>query len=365
MKLGSISRTSLLTVLVLAAPAQGAQCPTVKRVQNYTNGPMMMSGWCEELAGEGEAALFSTIPVEDLPVQIVRIGIGWRATTPGITTTEAAIQILGVDPLGMFVDPPALYSLSNPVFVDGQINVFDVSSASTPWIIGAQPFTLWVKSNGTSCEAGSMAHDADGCTPNKNRFRAVSFPFLHQWHESCVTVGGDAVVWVEYVSLNDCPTGTQSCFGDGSGAPCPCGNTGAVGRGCDNSVATGGGRLEAHGAASAASDSLQLRARFLPPTSSALFFQGTSQVAGGAGAPFGDGLRCVSGSTIRLGTNFATGGAVDFGYGVVGDPWISVAGAIPPTGGTREYQVWYRNAPAFCTSATYNLTNGTSVVWTP
>lgn len=365
MKLGPISLANLLAVLIFATPTEAAQCPTVKRVQNYTNGPLMMSGWCEELAGEGEAALFSTIPAEDLPVQLVRLGIGWRATTPGITTTEAAIQILGVDPLGMSVDPPALYSITNPVFVDDQINVFDVSNATPPWIVDAQPFAVWVKSNGTSCEAGSMAHDGDGCTPNKNRFRAVSFPFFHQWHESCVTVGGDAVVWIEYVSLNDCPTGTTYCFGDGTGAMCPCGNDGLAGRGCDNSVATGGGRLEAHGTPSVVDDSMQLRARHLPPTSSALFFQGTTQLAGGAGAAFGDGLRCVSGSTIRLGTNFATGGAVDFGYGVSGDPRVSVVGAIPPAGGTREYQAWYRNAPVFCTAATYNLTNGASVVWSP
>jgi len=32
----------------------------------------------------------------------------------------------------------------------------------------------------------------------------------------------------------------------------------------------------------------------------------------------------------------------------------------------RIYQVWYRNAaPAFCTSATFNLSNGWQVHWLP
>jgi hypothetical protein len=29
------------------------------------------------------------------------------------------------------------------------------------------------------------------------------------------------------------------------------------------------------------------------------------------------------------------------------------------------YQVWYRNASAFCTPATFNLTNGLRVTWVP
>jgi len=36
--------------------------------------------------------------------------------------------------------------------------------------------------------------------------------------------------------------------------------------------------------------------------SSALYFQGTTQMAGGAGIAFGDGLRCAGGSIVRLGT---------------------------------------------------------------
>jgi hypothetical protein len=32
---------------------------------------------------------------------------------------------------------------------------------------------------------------------------------------------------------------------------------------------------------------------------------------------------------------------------------------------TRVYQAWFRNAAAFCTPATFNLTNGVAVEWVP
>jgi hypothetical protein len=51
-------------------------------------------------------------------------------------------------------------------------------------------------------------------------------------------------------------------------------------------------------------------------------------------------------------------------YPEPGDPSVSVKGLVT-TPGTREYQVWYRNAATFCTTSTFNLTNGLSVSWTP
>jgi hypothetical protein len=42
-----------------------------------------------------------------------------------------------------------------------------------------------------------------------------------------------------------------------------------------------------------------------------------------------------------------------------------VQGQVVATG-SRYYQAWFRNAdPTFCTSATFNLTNGREVVWAP
>jgi hypothetical protein len=90
-----------------------------------------------------------------------------------------------------------------------------------------------------------------------------------------------------------------------------------------------------------------------------LFFQGTQQT----GATFGDGLRCASGTLVRLGTGNAIGGIAS--HPRTGDPAISVRGGIAQAGQVRHYQAWYRNAAAFCTASTFNLTNGLSATWQP
>jgi hypothetical protein len=154
---------------------------------------------------------------------------------------------------------------------------------------------------------------------------------------------------------------TTFCSGDGSATACPCGNAGAAGRGCANSVNAAGALLSASGTASIASDSFLLGGSGMP-NSSALYFQGTAQQSGGLGIAFGDGLRCAGGSVIRLGTKFNTAGASQYPGG--GDPTVSVRGLVVSPG-TRTYQVWYRNAAAFCTVSTFNLTNGIEATWVP
>jgi hypothetical protein len=47
-----------------------------------------------------------------------------------------------------------------------------------------------------------------------------------------------------------------------------------------------------------------------------------------------------------------------------GDQLVSIQGSVA-AGDVRRYQCWYRNAAAFCTAATYNLTNGLEATWTP
>ena len=64
-----------------------------------------------------------------------------------------------------------------------------------------------------------------------------------------------------------------------------------------------------------------------------------------------------------LGTKTNSGGASQ--YPVAGDQSVSVRG-LDSAGDVRTYQCWYRNSdPTFCTSATFNLTNGAQVTWTP
>jgi len=152
------------------------------------------------------------------------------------------------------------------------------------------------------------------------------------------------------------PTGTPFC----SASPlCPCGNIGAPGNGCGNNVFATGGNLAATGVASVSADSVVLTGTQMP-NGPCLYFQGTTQVA----VPFGDGVRCVAGAAIRIGIKFNVGNTSSYPVGV--DPPLSVAGGVPAVGGIRHYQCWYRDAnPTYCTIATFNLTNGLTIGWTP
>jgi hypothetical protein len=154
-------------------------------------------------------------------------------------------------------------------------------------------------------------------------------------------------------------TSGSFCFGDGSGAACPCGNTGGAQRGCASSDNILGARLTLlSGSTSTQNDTAVLGATSMPPGTACLFFQGTTLDAGTA---FGDGLLCATGTITRLAVKFAPTGSVTLP--APGDPSLSVMGGIPTNGGQRSYQVWYRDSAAFCTSATYNLTNGHFVNW--
>jgi hypothetical protein len=167
---------------------------------------------------------------------------------------------------------------------------------------------------------------------------------------SPVSVPAAASLWTAY------------CFGDGSGTACPCANDSlpGSGAGCLNSHGTGG-TLSAGGVASVSADSFVLHGAQMP-NSSALYFQGTTQQAGGAGVLLGDGLLCAGGTLIRFGVKANSGGASQ--YPQAGDVPISVKGLVN-AGDTHTYQVWYRDPASFCTSFTYNLTPGVQVTWAP
>jgi hypothetical protein len=169
-------------------------------------------------------------------------------------------------------------------------------------------------------------------------------------------------VWIN--QLFGAPTITSYCPGDGSGAACPCANNSAVGdgEGCLDSFGLGG-KLELAGIGRVSNDTLKMNGSRMPNGGPSLYFEGTTSMAGGAGIGFGDGLLCVNGTIIRLGVKFNTGtGTSTYPGGV--DPLLSVSGVVL-AGDTRTYQIWYRDAAAFCSAATYNLTNGMQCVWAP
>jgi len=159
------------------------------------------------------------------------------------------------------------------------------------------------------------------------------------------------------------------CSGDGSGPACPCGNTGAAGRGCQNSSSTGGALLAGTGNPSLGTDTLLLTVSDERPVSLTIFWQG-STLSGGA--TFGDGVGCFSNPGLRrLYSKDAVGGTAASPQGAelsvsarsaaLGDPLSA--------GDTRVYHTFYRDgAGAFCpppTGSTYNTSNGVAVLWGP
>jgi len=157
------------------------------------------------------------------------------------------------------------------------------------------------------------------------------------------------------------------CFGDGTGAPCPCGNSGAAGRGCQNSASTGGAVLTAAGAVSVAGDTLIFTSTGELPTALSIFLQGRAEISP---TIYGDGVRCVGDTLKRLYVKTAAGGIARAPEGP--DPSVSsrsaAAGDAFPAGASRYYQTYYRDAnAAFCPQPpgnTWNVSNGIAVVWT-
>ncbi|MFN0243724.1 MAG: thrombospondin type 3 repeat-containing protein [Planctomycetota bacterium] len=159
---------------------------------------------------------------------------------------------------------------------------------------------------------------------------------------------------------DECETngGTPFCFGYSG---CPCGNNSVNGSqaGCLNSAGNAG-KLVGVGTTSVSSDTLSLNVSGLQGPTFTKWFQATARF----GTPFGDGKLCITGPLVRLGEHLANN-AGQASYPVGGDLSVSVKGMIPPAGGVRVYQAWYRNAVPFCAPDTFNTTNGLSVVWIP
>jgi len=162
------------------------------------------------------------------------------------------------------------------------------------------------------------------------------------------------------------PSSVPFCSGDGASlehtTTCPCGNSGASGRGCANSVHPAGALLIASG--TAAADDVQLQAWDMPGTSLALFLQHDSTGDG----LFHDGVLCASGNLTRLRARGAVGGAASFpDLAFPSDATLTLSqrgGVTPGSGARRYYSTFYRNASStFCPPATANVTNGWLVDW--
>ncbi|MBI5363899.1 MAG: hypothetical protein HZA53_12020 [Planctomycetes bacterium] len=142
------------------------------------------------------------------------------------------------------------------------------------------------------------------------------------------------------------------------GSACPCFNNPTAGTwvGCRSSIVTGG-RLRASGSQSIAAATLTLQGAQMP-NANALYLAGTAS----ANSVLGDGIFCIGGTIVRLGTKLNAAGASQFPD--VGQ--VPIATRVSAVAGQTSYfTIWYRNSAAFCTPATFNDTNGWRVTWTP
>jgi hypothetical protein len=162
------------------------------------------------------------------------------------------------------------------------------------------------------------------------------------------------------------PPHVSFCFGDTSSGPCPCGNFGMFGHGCQNSAGTGGASLSASGAASLSADTVALSSQGQLATTLSIVIQGNVTISP---TNFGDGLRCAGGTLKRLYTKHATGGVIIVPQ--AGEPSISARSAALNhpigVGQNRDYQVYYRDGnPSFCPApagSTFNSTGAVAITW--
>jgi len=146
--------------------------------------------------------------------------------------------------------------------------------------------------------------------------------------------------------------GTE-CFGDGTGATCPCFNFGSPGAGCQGSSLTGA-ELSASGRAYAELDLLSLSVSGSTPGAPGILFRGSALPSGGT--PLGDGLLCLA-PERRFGVRFA-----DASGRVLIDPGLAVEDAAAAPGATLRYQWWYRDPGGDCGGG-FNLSNALIVRW--
>ncbi|MBK7876501.1 MAG: hypothetical protein IPJ77_12260 [Planctomycetes bacterium] len=158
------------------------------------------------------------------------------------------------------------------------------------------------------------------------------------------------------------PPGVRFCAGDGADpavtVDCPCGNFGLAGNGCANSVNANGAALDLGG--HVATDDVTLLGTGMPATASCIYLQGTQLEL----ETFGDGVRCLGGTLLRMRTKSNVAGASQFPDSTDTVTLSQRGGVAVGSGATRYYQTYYRNSAAqFCPPETFNVTNGAVVVW--
>ena len=353
--------SSIVSSLVLTAAATSAGT----QVHTFTlTSPVLSSPWATTVAvPRFDPALGHLTQVRITVSSSLSGSLGFENTgaTPTTATFNAGTNsIVGIPGMfGILTNPAAEVCCTNLPAFDGTLDYAGASGRTNTFThatgtgIPSWTYTIFGpygvdRFRGPQGAAGTIDFEANvsaGVITNLGANLSATAQFSY-----------NGTVTVEYLFET---TFTPICNGDSTqlwGA-CPCGNFGALGRGCANSVDASGAVTTASGTASIGADTLLLTASSMP-NSNAIFLQGDELTD--AATPFGDGIRCVDGNLIRLGTSAIAAGSASYPSPV--QLPIAVRGGVTVPG-TRYYQTYYRNAAAFCTPATFNVSNGVAVHW--
>ena len=245
---------------------------------------------------------------------------------------------------------------------------------------------LALRNDGTLVTWGYELHDILANTPTENNFVQVSIGYhITGSTNYALRTDGSIFAWGLFnsgqvsgvpqgtgfsrvegggyhaLALHPEASGNAFCFGDGSGATCPCNATGGSGQGCANSSGTDGATLQAAGYASLTADSFQFTVHGLPNNKPGMLLRSNTALAGGSGSPLGDGLFCSSGLVARSQVQLSLGGSTTFTH-FQGLPfgWSSYG-----LNTTTNYQCWYRDQSNLCSGDGFNFSNAWTVTWLP
>jgi hypothetical protein len=343
----------------------------------------VIQGLCE---GEAAGCVFNVTAV-GTTVKVKSAAIGY-VQAGGVNGTPAAVNLKIYDgitfPGGIPALGPQVFDFSSATggligVTSSGINSIDLSQFDIPITSGKAVITWWMEIQTVgSCAQGhpaNFATDYPTGAANCNVQQKNLIYILGQgWRDaSTASVQGFTLCplyyagnWLIRACMEPAGSTVAFCFGDGSLAtPCPCGNLGAVGRGCENSVGTSGAILTVAGTTNP--DTMVMTSSGELPSALSIFLQGNTEST--AGLTFGDGVRCVNGALKRLYVKSASGGVTVAPVG--GDLSITArsaaAGEPIPPGGQRFYQVYYRDPNAtFCPNPpgnTWNVSSGMKITW--
>lgn len=246
------------------------------------------------------------------------------------------------------------------ISADGRFVAFEDGATYVRDRLEGTTKSVSLSTRGATVDGRSCSISADG--------RCIAFA-----SSSSEIVAGDTNGYEDMFVKDLAPSGfTSVCQPGVDGVrSCPCGNP-AVGedRGCDNSDATGGASLSASGAAYLSMDDLVFLTTGETAAAQSTLFEGSSSST--TGFSFGQGVRCTSGSVVRLITKRSRNGGIRAPDFEVGDPSVSVrsasSGVVIQPGRPYFYFVAYRDpiVSGGCpVTSTFNTTQAGQVVWWP